>query len=211
MRRALGRPMTPHPFTAPLARSLVAAAALLFAAAAAQAAPRLADVGGHLTLGYARLFVSQDESASLARETPAGSLSTGIGLDLPVAGGLRAGVDVGYHLLGSRTLVQGSLSSGLDYSVFEALAVLHWAPGGSPLRLTAGPGLFIVHADLASSPIGAAFSDLAVSETRLGGAVGVTLAPRTGAVRVGLEAGARFVPLEDETWTLALVRLALQY
>lgn len=201
--------MNPSRHLPRLASSLVLAAALL-GAAGAQAAPRLADVGGHLTLGYSRLFVSQGESASMTRETPAGSLSAGIGLDLPVAGGLRAGVDVGYHLLGSRTLVQGSLSSGLDYSVFEALAVVHWTAGG-PLRLTAGPGLFIVHADLASSPIGAAFSDLAVSETRLGGAFGVTLATRTGVVRAGLEAGARIVPLEGETWTLALVRLALQY
>jgi hypothetical protein len=188
---------------------LVLAAALL-GAPVADAAPRLADVGGHLTLGYARLFAPGGD-AGPARETPGGSLSAGVGVDLPVSEGLRAGLDVGYHLLGSRTLVQGSLTSGLDYSVFEALAVVHWAPGGPPLRLTAGPGLFIVHADLASSPIGAAFSDLAVAETRLGAALGVALARRTGVVRAGLEAGVRLVPLDGETWSLALVRLALQY
>src|SRR6185503_6902493 len=99
-----------------LATCAVALAALACGRQAV-AAPKLADVGGHLQLGYAHVF---------ADDAPGGSLSIGTGLDVPVATNLRAGLDVGYHLLGSRTLIQGSLSSGLDFSVFEALALVRW-------------------------------------------------------------------------------------
>src|SRR5512134_2294696 len=91
--------------------ALFAAAWLLGGAAPGTAALRLADVRGHLAIGFAHVS-SSDTSA-----TPSGSLSIGGGADLPVRPGLRAGVGVGYHLLGSRTLVQGTLTSGLDYSL----------------------------------------------------------------------------------------------
>src|SRR5262245_24478128 len=77
-------------------------AAIALAAGTATAGPKLADMRGHLVLGYAQLFTE---------DSPGGSLSAGAGVDLPVTGSLRAGIDVGYHLLGSRTLEQGSLSS----------------------------------------------------------------------------------------------------
>lgn len=202
-----------------LARRLVLLGALLAASwpAAAIAELRFADVRGHLALGYAHLFADQ---------APAGSLSAGAGIDVPITSGLRAGLDVGYHLLGSRTLIQGSLSSGLDYSVFEALALVHWSPtaGGPLLLISAGPGLFSAHADLASSPIGATFSHQAISQTRVGAAVAITIAgPRAGPVSVGIEAGARVVPLarpsafdpavdkDPGTWTIAMARLAFRY
>ena len=174
-------------------------------ASPACAAPRLADVRGHMALGYAHLFADQ---------APAGSLSAGAGFDVPIPGGLRAGLDVGYHLLGSRTLIQGSLSSGLDYSVFEALALVHWSPtaAGPLLVLSAGPGLFSAHADLASSPIGATFSHQAIGQTRVGAAAAITIAgPRSGPVSVGIETAARVVPLDASTWTIVTARLALRY
>ncbi|MBI1797165.1 MAG: hypothetical protein HYR74_08950 [Candidatus Eisenbacteria bacterium] len=197
----------------PLAAAALAAA---LAFAPAHAAPRLADVGGHIALGYSHLFTDQ---------SPGGSLSTGVGIDVPIAPSLRAGIDVGYHLLGSRTLLQGSLTSGLDYSVFEALAMVHWtrAGRGPALTVSGGPGVFIAHADLASSPIGATFSNEAVGETRLGAAFGVTLARGSASpVRAGIEAGVRIVPItrapsdaslprRTETWSIATLRFALLY
>src|SRR5689334_5510365 len=118
------------------------AAALLLGAGPAAARPRLADLRGHLMLGYAKLFAGQ---------SPAGSLSIGAGIEHPLRANLDAGVDVGYHLLGTRTLVQGTLSSGLDYSVVEALALLHWVtPARGPqVILSGGPGLFVARANLA--------------------------------------------------------------
>ena len=185
--------------------ALAIAAVLVAAAVPSAAGPRLADVRGHLLLGYAKLF---------AGDTPGGSLSVGAGVDHPAGSGLRAGLDLGYHLLGSRTLVQGTLSSGLDYSLFEALAQLHWAPGGGgpQVVLSGGPGLFVARANLASSPVGATFSRQAVEETRAGLAFGATVARRRAApVRIGLEAALRIVPLESATWTLATARLAILY
>lgn len=185
--------------------ALAIAAVLVAAAVPSAAGPRLADVRGHLLLGYAKLF---------AGDPPGGSLSVGAGVDHPVGRGLRTGLDIGYHLLGSRTLVQGTLSSGLDYSLFEALAQLHWAPGGGgpQIVLSGGPGLFVARANLASSPVGATFSRQAVEETRAGLALGATVARRRAApVRIGLEAGLRVVPLETTTWTLATARLAILY
>jgi hypothetical protein len=185
--------------------ALAIAAVLLAAAMPSAAGPRLADVRGHLVLGYAKLF---------AADAPGGSLSVGAGVDHPVGGGLRAGLDLGYHLLGSRTLVQGTLSSGLDYSVLEATAQLHWATGGGgpQIVLSGGPGLFVASANLASSPVGASFSRQAVEETRAGLALGATVTRRRAApVRIGLEAGLRVVPLESATWTLATARLAILY
>jgi hypothetical protein len=186
--------------------ALVAIAALLCAAPPSAAMP-LSDVRGHMTLGFSHVFTS-DTSA-----TPGGSLSFGTGFDIPVASRLRAGVDVGYHLLGSRTLVQGTLSSGIDYSVFEALALLRWTPReGGLITISAGPGLFVARAALAATSVGAAFRDQAIEDTRVGGAINVAAMRRkVTPVRVGLEAGVRFIPLESRTWTVASARIALAY
>ena len=111
------------------------------------AALQLSDVNGHLAIGFTML------SASDTTDTPGGSLSIGGGADVPVTSRLRAGVDVGYHLLGSRTLEQGSLTSGLDYSVFEVLVLVHWTPTdrGPLLTISGGPGLFVAKAELAAT------------------------------------------------------------
>jgi hypothetical protein len=197
-----------------LVSRLLACALALLVTAPAGAAVRLADVKGHIGLGYAHLFTDA---------SPGGSLSAGAGVDIPIASGLRAGLDLGYHLLGTRSLEQGSLTSSLDYSLLEALALVHWSAPGSALSLSAGPGLFIAQADLPSSAVGAAFTSQTVNETRLGGAVGLSLAKRTASpVRAGIEAGVRVVPLSDQidpatggtksrTWTVAIVRLRLLY
>src|SRR5262245_13409374 len=62
---------------------------------------------GHLSLGYAQLFIT---------DAPGGSLSITGGVDFPVASRLRAGVDLGYNLLGSRSVERGSLSTNVSYS-----------------------------------------------------------------------------------------------
>jgi hypothetical protein len=185
--------------------ALAAALALMTAAMPSAAGPKLADVRGHVFLGYSKLF---DATA------PGGSLSIGAGVEQPVSRRLRAGVDVGYHLLGSRTLKQGSLSTGLDFSVVEALAQLYWSPGGRGAwaTLSGGPGLFMARANLGSSSVGASFSSDAVEQTRLGLALGVTASPSSAApVRMGLHAGLRLIPLESSTWTIATARVAILY
>lgn len=187
---------------------LLVASALSAWAVPCAAALRLDDLQGRLAIGFAHV-TSSDTS-----RTPAGSLSIGAGLDVPVGRGLRAGLGVGYHLLGSRTLVQGTLSSGLDYSAFEALALVHWSPGtrGPLLVVSGGPGLFIVRAALAATSVGATFSPQAIEATRAGGALGLLVTRRRESpVRVGFEAGLRVVPLESSTWTLLTARIAMLY
>ena len=163
----------------------------------------LADWNGHLAIGYAKLFTDA---------APAGSISLGAGVERPITPELSLGADLGYHLLGSRTVVRGSLFANVDYSVFEAAALLTWRPPGLPLRLGAGPGLFSVHADLSTSGGGLAFTDLAVAETAGGVAANATwIARHPALLKVGLDVGARVAFLPDETWTLAVTRVSFHY
>jgi hypothetical protein len=156
-----------------------------------------------VAVGYGRLLMA---------DAPAGSLSLAGGLDYPLAGPWRAGADVGYSLLGSRVLTSGSQAGELDYSVFEALALLHWAPRRGPLgRLSLGPGVFHARADLTSSAP-ASFSPLAVEETAMGAALSATLMSRKpDPVRAGLELGLRTVLLPDDPWTLLSGRFTIHY
>ena len=183
-----------------LALTLVLASALV---APAHATP-FAAMKGHMALGYSKLFVS---------DAPGGSLSVGAGFDLP-AGPVRFGVDVGFHLLGGRTVTSGSLIANVDYSAFEADLLVHWAPPwrGPVGRISAGPALVSARAELSTSGGGASFSAFAVEQTVPGFAVYATLLSRSEApVRVGLEASARHAFLEGDDWTLASVRLAFHY
>jgi hypothetical protein len=51
-----------------------------------------------------------------------------------------------------------------------------------------------------------------VDQTRPGLALGATLLKRRPApVRIGLETAVRFVPLEDDNWTVVTARVALAY
>jgi hypothetical protein len=177
-------------------------------ASPATAGLEFSDVHGHMTLGFSHLFVSDTTN------TPGGSVSFGAGADIPIHHRLRAGIDVGYHLLGSQTLVQGSLSSGIDYSLFEAIAFLHWSPldHGPDLVISVGPGLFHTKAELAASSVGLAFTPYAVNETRVGGALFVTaLRRKPTPVRPGFVVGVRVIPLEGVTWTVVSAGIALSY
>ena len=187
---------------------LAACLATGLAAGTATAGLKFSDVHGHMTLGFSHLIVSDTTN------TPGGSVSFGAGADIPLHHRLRTGIDVGYHLLGSQTLVQGSLSSGIDYSLFEAIAFLHWMPldHGPDLIVSVGPGLFHTKAELAASSVGLAFTPYAVNETKVGGALFVTaLRRKPTPVRPGFELGVRVIPLEGVTWTVVSAGIALSY
>jgi hypothetical protein len=176
----------------------------LVAGGAAPARADLAAWNGHMSVGYAKLF---------ATDAPGGSLSLAAGVDHPITSGIRGGVAIGFHLLGTRTVTRGSLFANVDYSVLEVAALAHWMPRRGPVsRLSFGPALFSGHADLSTSGGGAAFSDLAVAETAAGAAVDATIMQRALApVRVGLELGTRVGFLTEETWTVATARLVFHY
>ena len=161
----------------------------------------LSEVGGHLGVGYAQL---------LNENTPGGSLGFGAGVDIPVLPSLRAGVDLGFDLLGSQVVERGSYSADVEYSLFEAFALLHWVPTKA-WRVSLGPGLAHARADLSSSaPV--AFEDLAVSEAAPGGSFSIQwLMGSQSPLRVGVEVGARTAWMESETWTVMLGRLMVHY
>lgn len=197
----------------PLARAALTLLALVLALPLAPRAHAggVADWDGHLTLGYAMLARSGGAGDA---EWPSGSLSVRLGVDRAFAPGWRAGVSLGYHLLGSTTIERGSFASGVDYTAVDAaLLVSRDLPGPYGLfRLAAGPALMGCSATLSTSGGGAGFSDLAVDEVAPG--VGFDLlwtSSRPRPVRVGLEAGLRsgFVP--DDTWTVVHTGLAILY
>ena len=161
-----------------------------------------ASIQGHLAGGYVQLVNAG---------SPGGSLGFGAGVDFPVRGPLRAGVDIAFDLLGSSLVERGSLSADVEYSVFEVTGLLHWVPPSGPFRISAGPGLFHGRADLSSSgPV--AFEDLAVDETAPGGALSVELlSRRESLLRAGLELGVRTLWMSEQTWTLSVARLTVHY
>jgi len=196
-----------HRYRAAGRRAAITATLAVAVGLAALANPGAANAGverfgGHLSVGYARLFVT---------DAPAGSFSIVGGLNYPVMDNLRIGGAVGFHLLGSRTIRQGSLVAGLDYSVFEAAALVHWSPPGvGPLHLSGGPALLVARAELNGG--GAGFAPLAIEEAAPGLAFDVTwMQRRPSPVRVGLEIGTRVGFLEEDTWTLGTARVVFHY
>jgi hypothetical protein len=185
------------------ARRAGAALALLLAAAGpASADGRLA---GHLSVGYAQLMTAG---------APGGNISFTGGVDLPLRRTLRIGADLGYDLLGTRSVERGSLSASVSYSAFETALFAHWLPDHlGPLgRVSVGPLLMAAHADLSAAAGGAGFSDLAVGETAGGVAGEATFISRSASpVRLGLQLGARSAFLAHETWTLLSARLTIHY
>jgi hypothetical protein len=182
--------------------------ALLLSAAPAwhpAVASTLAAAEGHVALGYAQLVTSG---------APGGNLSVTGGVDLPVVPSLRAGIDLGYHLLGSRAVARGSLSANVSYSAFEAAAFAHWSPKhlGPVTRLSIGPALLAAHADLSAAAGGAGFSDLALDETAGAVAFEATAVKRAPSpVRIGFQVGALTAFLPGNTWTIISARVSFHY
>jgi len=203
-----------------IARAFVALAIgiVLSTSGAPVVAGPLSGMRGHMSLGYSKAFLHEAKDDSTlaydAGPAPGGSLSVGAGLDVPVAGPMRAGIDIAFHLLGSRTAESGSLLANVDYSAFQATLFAHWLPTwkGPVRRLSAGPALVSARGELSTSGGGLAFSPLAVEEVAPAAAFAVTLLARSEApVRVGLEASACHAFLEGDDWTLASLRLAFHY
>ena len=188
-----------------IARAAGAACLVLAAAAGPGRASAIERFGGHLSVGYGQLMIS---------DGPGGSISFTGGVDYPVASALRVGIDVGYDLLGTRSVERGSLGANVDYSAFEAVAFAHWTPQhlGPIGRLSLGPMLMAAHGDISAAAGGAGFSDLAVGETAPGAAAEATFISRGASpVRVGLQLGARIAALEHENWTVLSARVAFHY
>jgi hypothetical protein len=178
--------------------------ALFLVPASASAAARFSEVGGHFSIGYAKLFTG---------DAPGGSISMGAGLDYPLTPTLRAGLDLGYDLLGSRTFQRGSNSAGVDYSAFGVTAFLHWFPQrGLVRRVSVGPALVKAQGVLSVTSGGAGFSDLAVHQSAGAVAAQITLMKAKPApVKLGLELGGRVAFLAGEDWTLLSVRATVHY
>jgi len=189
-------------------RLVLAAAlgALLAASAATPAsAMRLEAWRGHLSFGYAKLV-----SDTLA---PAGSISVAGGIEYPLAASWHLGGTLGFNLLGSSTVQRGSVTAALDYSVFDAALLATWLPPRGPFaRVAFGPGVAGARAALAVAGGGALFRDLPVEEIQPEFAIDATLGSRKQKiVAVGLELGARIIPVTQCTWTVYSIRLAILY
>ncbi len=159
--------------------------------------------GGHFSIGYAKLFTT---------DAPGGSFSIAGGVDRPVTSDVRLGVDIGYHLLGSRTAESGSLFATVDYSVFEIAMLAHWSGRGlGPIgRVSVGPALMAVRSQPSGGSV--AFSALSVDELAPGAGLDVTWMRRNPApLRLGLELGLRHAFLSGDDWTLATARVAVHY
>lgn len=166
---------------------------------------RLEHWRGHLSVGYSKLFAD-----SLA---PGGSFGVSGGVDYPVGGAFRLGPALGYHLLGSSTVEQGSLGATVDYSLLEAALLLSWLPASGPVaRVSAGPAVGSARAELSTAGGGLAFRDLARNEVRGGLAAEVTVLPRhLTVVAPGLEVGMRWFPVSGTAWTLLTARATVHF
>jgi hypothetical protein len=177
-------------------RMLVLLAPLLVHAPAGAAA-RFSEVGGHFSIGYAKLSTADGSGGSIS---PGGSISMGAGLDYPLTPRLRAGLDLGYELLGSLSFQRGSLLGAVDYSALEVTAFVHWLPQrGLVRRVSLGPALVNGQRVLSVTGGGA-------------GAAQITLMKAKPApVKLGLELGGRLAFLAGDDWTLLSVRATVHY
>ena len=184
-------------------RSLVLLA-LLLVPASASAAARFGDMTGHLSIGYGKLVTTN---------APAGSLSMAAGLDYPVTRALRAGIEVGFDMLGSRSVQRGSLFASVDYSALEFAALAHWLPERGPVRrVSLGPAVVSARGELSVTGGGAGFSDLAVHQTAGAAEAQITLmSAKPAPVKPGVELGARRVFLGGDGWTLLSARVTVHY
>jgi hypothetical protein len=174
-------------------------------AAPASGAVTIAAWRGHIALGYAKVV-----SDSLA---PAGSMSVSGGVDYPLGARWRLGPALSINLLGSSSATRGSVTAGLDYSMFESALLLTYLPARGPVaRWSFGPGLASPRSELSVSGGGAGFKDLPVGEVCPEVALDATLMSRhMPIVAIGAELGARWVPVSKGAWTLLTARLAIHY
>jgi hypothetical protein len=190
-------------------RMLVLLAPLLVHAPAGAAA-RFSEVGGHFSIGYAKLSTADGSGGSIS---PGGSISMGAGLDYPLTPRLRAGLDLGYELLGSLSFQRGSLLGAVDYSALEVTAFVHWLPQrGLVRRVSLGPALVNGQRVLSVTGGGAGFDDLAGPVKAGAVAAQITLMKAKPApVKLGLELGGRLAFLAGDDWTLLSVRATVHY
>lgn len=194
-----------HSFLVRPARVAAFVAAFIVFGAPGARALTLDDVRGSIGVGYAKLVIS---------DAPGGSFSTTAHVSVPVRGAWSAGLGLGYHLLGSRTVPRGSLIASVDYSLFEAGAFAHWAPTrlGPVARVSTGLEFMSAHAELSTSGGGAGFRDLAVEKVAPGTSLDVTLmSHRPSPVRVGFQVGARVALLPGDNWTVLTSQLVFSY
>jgi hypothetical protein len=197
----------PRTVTARVARALLAACVLLACGApTARAGATAQRLGGHIALGYTKLFIS---------DAPGGSLSVAGGMDYPIRDDLRIGADVAYSLLGSTTVEEDIQLANLEYSLLEVGALAHWHPRGlGPVaRISAGPTVARANAAISTSGGSLAFSKYAIEEIVPGAAFDVTLMKQEtkSPVVAGLQLGVHFAFVPDETWVLFNARLAIHY
>lgn len=179
---------------------------LLGAAAVTPArAMRLDAWRGHLEVGYAKLV-----SDTLA---PAGSITAGGGVEYPIAKDWLLGPAVAFNLLGSSTVTRGSVTAGLDYSMFDAALLATWLPRKGPFaRVSFGPGVASARSELAVAGGGAGFRDLPVEEVQPEFAIqGTIMSHKPKIVSVGLQLGAKFVPVTQVTWSVYTIQLAVHF
>jgi len=179
--------------------------ALGLAAAPARAGMRLDAWKGHIAFGYAKVV-----SDTLA---PAGSMSVAAGVDYPLAPQWRLGPSLSFNLLGSSTVTRGSITAGLDYSLFETALLLTYLPQSGPVaRWSMGPGVASPRSELSLAGGGAGFRDLPVGEIQPEWALDATIMSRHAKfVAVGAELGARLIPVSKGAWTLLTARLAIHF
>jgi hypothetical protein len=184
--------------------------ALLLIPASAGAAVRFSEVGGHFSIGYAKMSTADASGVSIS---PGGSISMGAGLDYPLTPALRTGLDLGYDLLGSLTFERDGRSGAVDYSALEVTAFLHWLPQRGPVRrVSLGPALVKGQRVLSVTGGGAGFADLAGPVTAGAVAAQVTLMKAKPAlVKLGIELGGRLAFAPGEDWTLLSARVTVHY
>jgi hypothetical protein len=159
---------------------------------------------GHLGIGYAKL---------LTADGPAGSMSGAVGLDLPVRPTVRAGIEIGASLLGTRTVEDSAQIAELDYNLLEMLAMVHWRPAGwGPIgRVSFGGGLFGPRIDQ-SSAAPASFESYTLRGARAGLAAGLSFMPHDERpLAAGIEIGARWVFVPGDDWLVSHVRFVVHY
>lgn len=184
--------------------------ALFLVPAPASAAARFSEAGGHFSIGYAKLSTADGSGGSIS---PGGSMSMGAGLDYPLTPTLRAGLDLGYDLLGSQTVQRDGNSAAVDYSALEVTAFLHWLPQRGPVRrVSLGPALVNGQRILSTTGGSTGFGGLAGPVTAGAVTAQITLMKAKPApVKLGLELGGRLAFLPGADWTLLSVRATVHY